>query len=186
MNKLFPLLILNESIKSVKDGNSTYSYNPSSMSAVDDDAVEIIDIFLGKYDLDILTLLGNLDNSYKGLGFRPWLMIMFEKEFKISGHLLSIRRDHLDCLLTSYSRPDDYSFEIHGFPKVSIILVKNKTVLKYLAGKSEIFNPAWESLKNDETKMKWVFVSNPPKIDWLKKIEREDDDLFLKIYKKGL
>lgn len=63
MNKLFPLLILNESIKSVKDGKTTLTFNPSSMSAVDDDAVAIIDNFLEEFDQDIFSLLG-LENIF--------------------------------------------------------------------------------------------------------------------------
>ncbi len=184
MNKLFPLLILNESRKFVKEGKTTIEHNPSPFSAVDDNSSEIIDNFLKKYDLDIFTFLWNVDKSIKGLGFRPWLMIMFEKEYRIPGHLMSIRRELTDCLLTSYSRPVNYSFEQHGFPTVSTILVKNKSVLKYLAKKSEIFKPAWECLKKDDSNLNWVFVSDPPIKDWLKLKEKDDGELFLKLYKE--
>ena len=179
MNILLPLYILNETNKSVKDGKTTVSHSTSILSVLDDNGSVIVDKILKKYNTDSDILFWDLDLSIKNLGFRPWVIILFENEYKLAGHISSIRNNRRDALFTSYSLPDDYSIHTHGVPLISIILVKDKSVLSYLTDKSELFKPAWEYLKDANEKLYWVFISKPPNESWYKRLKVDDNKLYL-------
>ena len=78
MNILLPLYILNETNKSVKDGKTTVSHSTSILSVLDDNGSVIVDKILKKYNTDSDILFWDLDLSIKNLGFRPWVIILFE------------------------------------------------------------------------------------------------------------
>lgn len=179
MNILLPLYILNETKKSVKDGKTTVNHSTSTLSILDDNGSVIVDKILKKYDTNNVSLFWDLNLSIKNLGFRPWVIILFEKEYKLAGHISSIRNNRRDVLFTSYSLADDYSIQTHGVPLMSIILIKDKSVLSYLTDKSELFKPAWEYLKDANEKFYWVFISKPPNESWYNKLKVDDNKLYL-------
>jgi len=179
MNILLSLYILNETKKSVKDGKTTVNHSTSTLSILDDNGSVIIDKILKKYNTNNISLFWDLNLTIKNLGFRPWVIILFEKEYKLAGHISSIRNNRRDALFTSYSLADDYSIQINGVPLMSVILIKDKSVLSYLTDKSELFKPAWEYLKDANEKLYWVFISKPPNESWYNKLKVDDNKLYL-------
>jgi hypothetical protein len=180
VNDLFPLFIFNETIKSVKNGRTTIKYNPESFSALDDPNSEIVDKILQKYNFDSDELLWKIDSSVRVQNFRPWLIILYEKEYKLGGYISSIRKNRTDILFSAYSIPDDYSLEKHGVPLMSFICIKNKSIFKTLSSQSTLFSPMWKYLKDASEKVYWVFISQPPNNKWYNKAKVHDEDLYMK------
>ena len=120
-----------------------------------------------------------LNRSIQLLDFRPWLMVFFEDEYRLAGHLSTIRENKDDLLFTAYSIQSNFSIQESGVPPVSILLVKNKSILKSLSNKSELFYPIWEDCEKADEKMQWVFISQSPGNSWYNKIKVGDDRLFL-------
>lgn len=179
MNKIFQLYIINETVKSVKDGKTIIKHHPASMITLDDQGTNLLDKFLEKYNTCCLTQLMELNRSIQVLDFQPWLIVFFEDEYRLAGHLSTIREIKDDLLFTAYSVQSNYSIQESGVPPVSILLVKNKSVLKSLSNKSELFCPVWEHCENADEKKQWVFISQFPGNSWYNKIKVGDDKLYL-------
>jgi len=179
MIKLFPLFILNETKKTLRDDKTNIKHHLASMITLDDYGINLVDKFLEKYNTSCLMQLMELNRSIQLLDFRPWLMVFFEDEYRIAGHLSTIIENKDDLLFTAYSIQSNYSIQESGVPPVSILLVKNKSILKSLSNKSELFYPVWEHCEKADEKMQWVFISRPPSKSWYNKIIVGDDKLYL-------
>ena len=179
MNILLPLYIINETRKTVRDGKTNINHHLASMITLDDYGINLLDKFLGKYNTSCLSQLMELNRSIQLLDFRPWLMVFFEDEYRLAGHLSTIRENKDDLLFTAYSIQSNFSIQESGVPPVSILLVKNKSILKSLSNKSELFYPVWEHCEKADEKMQWVFISRPPSKSWYNKIIVGDDKLYL-------
>lgn len=179
INKLFKLYVLNETFKSVKKGKLIINQQSDSMITLNDNGTEYMDKILEKYDSSCIEKLDSLNKAIIKLNFRPWLMVFFEEEYHIAGHLSEIREKSDDLLFANYSAPSNYSIQDSGVPPISILLVKNKPVLKSLSEKSELLYHIWTYLKDVDEHLYWVFVSEGPNVKWYNKIKENDEGLYL-------
>ena len=150
------------------------------------DAEDALDSLLEKFNTHSFSFMMALNNSYQNINWWPWVIIVFGEEYRIAGHLASIRVNKLDFNFTAFSIPKHYSIEEHGVPPVSVISVKSKDVLIELAKKSPLFNSAWELLKSRSEERRWLVFSDPPEKDWIRKTSKKDDALFQELIVKPI
>lgn len=148
-----------------------------------DDAEEAFDELLLPYRVSSFEFTMQLDRDFRDRGFWPWAMIAFPSEYRLAGHLFSIRQKPQDFSFSAYSLKDGmHSVEEEGPPPVSIVFFRDKTALKKAAARSELFSDAWKLLKDKEHEQKWFVVSEPPKKEWLSVTSEEDDELFMSLF----
>ena len=145
------------------------------------EAEEALDDILEKFDTNSFSFTMGLNTSFGNMNWWPWAIILFGEEYRFAGHLVSIRENQSDFNFTAFSIPKQYSIEEHGVPPVSVINIKNKEVLSYLAIRSPLLKSVWELLKNREDNKRWLIFPDPPKKELLTELSNGDDELFLKM-----
>jgi len=143
------------------------------------EAEEKLDKLLEKYDQDSFSLIWKLENTFKRTGNWPWAIVFYKEEFRLAGHVVSIRNNREDVSLSSYTMPTGHTVEEYGVPSVSILFINSKEVLKELALKSELYIKAWEQLSECSKDLNWIYIADSPQKEWIEKISENDDQLFL-------
>ena len=72
------------------------------------DAEDALDSILEKYDTQSFSYLMGLNISYENMNWWPWAIIVFDKEYRFAGHLVSIRENKSDFNFTAFSIPKKY------------------------------------------------------------------------------
>lgn len=179
MKQCYEYLILGISERNEND-NVIKTDNFDSI-LIPDEAEEELNRILDKYDMHSLGLIWQLETTFKRTGYWPWAIVFFEEEFRLAGHVVSIRDYPRDFSFAYYTMPVDHTVEEHGVPSVSFLLVNTKMPLKKLAMKSELFEKAWDQLANCEEEKRWVCIAETPSKEWIEKTSKNDDELFLNV-----
>jgi hypothetical protein len=178
MNNCYELQIVSATTRNEK-GQITESNRFSGM-LISDEAEEVFDKLLEKYDQDSFSLIWKLETTFKRTGNLPWAIAFYKEELRLAGHVVSIRNNREDVSLSSYTMPTGHTVEEYGVPSVSMLLFNSKSVLEELATKSELFNKAWEELSECSEDQNWICIAESPSEEWIKKTSEGDDQLFLK------
>lgn len=152
---------------------------------LDSDSEEKWEEILERYGRNSWEMVGNLQISFRQSpeGF-PWAIIAFPQEFRLAGHLLSLRAGGKDFSFSGYSVRSKHSLQ-DSAPPVSMIFVYGKKSLEKLAKESPLLHPAWKALKEMPEDENWFCISDLPSSSWLANAEGNDDDLFTQ-YTKDL
>jgi len=87
----------------------------------------------------------------------PWAIVMYEKEYPLAGHFLSIRGDEGQLPFTSWSvgkhwgRPE--------LPPFSVILALSKDAFERAAERSPMLDGAWEALRDCHSEGHWACIA---------------------------
>jgi hypothetical protein len=149
------------------------------VTEVDSDTCDIIDEILQKYGRNSWEFFENTDITLRKEGICPWAIVLFEEEFQLSGHAVSIREDRKHFWFTSYSMKP-WLLKETGVPPLSVILVFSKKALKDAALKSELFNKAWEQLSECSEERHWICIADSPSPEWISQTSKNDMELFIK------
>jgi len=161
------------------DGKKDPSWEFSSIDP--DTSGEIID-FLQKHNRDSDQFFYNVDAMYKQYGVWPWAIVLFDEEFRLAGHVASIRKDKKDLLFSAYSiNTGNYSVAEMGVPSVSHLYVYRKEAIEEAAIQSELFKAAWERLRDLPEHRHWICIADSPSEGWVKQTSQNDDQLFMKV-----
>lgn len=150
------------------------------------EAEDALDSLLEKFDNNSFAFMTKVNKAYINLNWWPWAIIVFSEEYRLAGHLASIRKSTDDFNFSGHGLPSNYSIEENGVPPVSIISIKNKEVLNNIAEKSPLLKSAWELLKDREDNKRWLVFPEPLDKQLLSGLLKGDDELFLKLIKKSL
>lgn len=144
------------------------------------DAEDAIDALLGRWDTNAFEFFERIDVSQREKGVWPWAIALYEKEFRLAGHVVSIRQHRGDFSFSAYSmKPVSFSIEQHDVPLFSILWINNKTALDLAAKRSPLFDQAWHLLKDKDEACHWVCMPSSPSEDWVTLTSKGDDELFL-------
>jgi hypothetical protein len=178
VKRCYEFFILQEIIKEA-DGKISSS---RLFTEIHPKAEEIIDDVLHKHDRNSWEFFGNLDVSSRREGIWPWAIALFNEEFRLAGHVVSIRQNRDDFSFTAYSiKPGSHSVAEQGVPSVSVLLVNKKTSLERAAPQSKFFSAAWEQLADQSEDQHWICIADSPSEEWLRQTSQNDDQLFMKI-----
>lgn len=146
------------------------------------DAEDKWDEILEKYGRNSWEVVGNLQTSFRHskLGI-PWAIIAFPEEYRLAGHLCSLRVGGDDFSFTAYSVRSGYSVSESGPPPVSMVFVSRKAVLERCAHESQLFQAAWQALEKMPETRNWFCISDPPPAQWVADTEIGDDELYLSL-----
>jgi hypothetical protein len=109
----------------------------------------------------------------------PWAIVLFNEEFRLAGHVLSIRQNKRDFLFTAYSiKPGAKPITEQEVPSVSVILVYEKKALERAATQSKLFSAAWEQLADRSEDQHWICIADSPPVEWMRQTSQDDDELF--------
>ena len=177
MNKCYEFFLLQES---VRESDGTISSSRLSIE-VHPGAVDEIDAVLQKHGRNSWEFFGKLDISFRQIDMWPWAIVLFDDEFKLGGHLVSIRQSKDDFTFSAYSLDSSYSAATDGPPPVSALFINRKDVLEELSAKTELVKLAWDQLSDRPEHQHWVCISESPEKEWVEKVSQSDDQLFLEI-----
>ena len=174
----FEFFILQES---VSEANSTISSSRLFIE-IHPDAEDVIESLLSRFERNTFEFFGNVDVSCRREGVWPWAIVLFEREFRLAGHVVSLRQQRSDFFCSAYSlKPGEYSLAEHGVPPVSILFINKKQALKDAARESELFKKAWNQLASKSEHQHWICISESPSNEWVNITSVNDDQLFLEI-----
>jgi len=114
----------------------------------------------------------------------PWALIFFDREYRLGGHLLSIRPNR-NLRFGNYSAynksapPSDPS--ANTAPPLSIVFVFSKFALEVASRSgSLLLAEPWQALRDREEDRHWAVVCSELDVAWVQETEKGDDDLFFK------
>lgn len=178
MKRCYELFILQES---VRESNGRIS-SSRLFTEIHPDAEDKIEELLQKHGRNCWEFFGNCDVTFRRENIWPWSIVLFDDEFRLAGHVVSIRRNRKDFSFSAYSiKPGEYSLSKDSIPPVSVLFINNKDSLQELASRSELFKMAWNQLSNCPEQQHWICIAEPPSPEWIDNISQNDDQLFMKI-----
>jgi|TARA_B100000315_G_C14474509_1_gene539955 hypothetical protein len=142
------------------------------------DDEEKINLILEKYDTRSWIVMHHLNEAFQQAAWVPWLIIVFEEEYRIAGHLASIRKNNDELKFSCYSFTGSYSYERNGVLPVSLIMLKDKKSLLRLSEITPLFNHALQKIDYMNEDLNWLFISSPPEKKWYSEIKIKDDQLY--------
>lgn len=113
----------------------------------------------------------------------PWALIALDREYKLVGHLMTIKGNTRDLRFAWYSRanqPDSAT------KCVSFLIAMNKDILSSLANQTPLLTSAWELLKDKSENQQWFCISDPLPEEWARNAEDIDVQLINSLEQKGL
>lgn len=165
-------------------GPHSISERPEALM-ITDEAGRKFDQILDSFGQDSSNLLWGIGRGVaRGDYPAPWAIIAFKKEYKLAGHLTSVRSDRESIRFTGYSLgggdPDE-----GVIPPVSMVVVFNKEALEKTAAKSEFLIGAWEELKNNDERRSWLLLADEPPENWLAEAQADDGELYRRVRVDG-
>ena len=158
MAQLYEILKLEEIIRSHRDGGFEETRKPVRWLN-DPDTVEV-DAWLARFGVSSSDITKS-DSRMIVAGRLPWLTILLDREYRIAGHLVSIREHLQDMRFTAWSLPPGHRVETHGVPSVSTIHVSCRQVLRRYAEESPIFVQVWDHVKYCKPSGLWLLRMDP-------------------------
>lgn len=95
----------------------------------------------------------------------PWAIVMFEAEYPLAAHFLSIRGDDGQLPFTSWSV--GARWERPELPPISVIHALSKDAFERAAGRSPMLDGAWEVLKDCDPEGHWSCLAPALDEDWV-------------------
>lgn len=118
---------------------------------------------------------------------RPsWVTIFLDREYRLLGHVTSVRGYKARIPVTGYSTIDECPIDEDNIPSISILFVRDKTALASAASESPMFHQFWDDMEDLAEDDHWLYFADPLPSDWVKTIESEDDDVVRSILKEQL
>lgn len=142
------------------------------------DADAPLDALLAPFKRSSLDLLASINAALEVRGFWPWAIVLFEREFRLAGHVRTTRQAEGDVMFSGYSIRPGYSPRRHGAPPVSILLFRDKPTAAGHADASPLFRVCWDALVDLPAERHWLCVADSPPEDWVRETESGDDVLF--------
>lgn len=150
------------------------------LSVIDPEAEKIIGNFLRKHNTNLERYISYVNAKHEREGVFPWAIVFYNKEFRLAGHLASIRQNSNDFRFSAYSiKTDNYSVAEMGVPSVSLLYVYKKKAIQQAAKESEFFSAAWEQLADLPENQHWICIADSPSEEWVKQTSQNDDELYL-------
>jgi hypothetical protein len=137
-----------------------------------------LDKFLARFRTNIVRFLGDADKGFRKKGRWPWAIVLFEKEYRLAGHVSTLRQSREDFSISAFSRTDRLLDVKSRIPPVAILYFNKKPALKAAAQQSELFGKAWEMLEDKPEERHWICIPHPPPEEWVKQFEASDDELY--------
>jgi tetratricopeptide (TPR) repeat protein len=110
----------------------------------------------------------------------PWAIIFFRVEFRLLGHLASLRGTYSRLPMTCYSECHSAPVTTEqDVPPVSVLFVPRKAILRDLAHKTPFAAPAWRALKDCDEDKRWICISDAPPLEWVGKTASGDRNRYL-------
>jgi len=175
MKKYYEFYVVERTGIDITDGRVISS---ELVTEIDLNTCEILDEILHKYDRNSWEFFHNSDITLRKIGRWPWAIVLFEEEFQLSGHAVSVRENRGDFSFTSYSMKPWLKKE-EGSPPRSVIVVFSKQSLNIASFRSELFNKAWEQLSDCSEEKHWICIAESPPQEWISQTSINDKELFL-------
>lgn len=174
MARVFPVFCLEE--KNIHEGMVSYEHflEPS------DEARDQFDCIARSYHRNCTEMFSMLNAAFQHIGVIPWVIAAFEREYRISGHVLAQREHPNDVRLSGYSMKNGYSFQKDGPTPISLLLIRSKEVLEKLSETSPLFEQIWSAMASRAETGNWLCFPDPLPEEWVKQIEDEDEALLAK------
>lgn len=149
------------------------------------EAEEAIDRILEPYGSNSTRFVISFNATVQDLCWRPWALILFDREYPLAGHLVTIRRDRRSILFAPYSEVPQPKPE--GFiPAVGYVLVKTPGVLAEAAASgSPMFAEACSLLKSKPDDRHWICLPDPLPPEWVQQTSLNDDDRYAQYVSGG-
>jgi len=148
------------------------------MSHFPDDACSALDERLTPYGSTAGQFGLRLDNDIRNHRMTaPWAIIVLDREYRIAGHVLSIRQKATLPFAPFTDPPIPIPKEF--VPCVGVLFVATKQLLHDLSrSQSELFTRAWKALCDCDSERHWLccLESLPP--EWVSEVEVNDESLF--------
>ena len=161
MGQTFEMYLLEEIIMREGDVDSVrYFLEPHPESE------EPLDEFLADFEFETFSLFLRLNSSLAREDLWPWAIVLLPNEYPIAKHVMTTQAKREDVLFTSYSARDRSNerqltlFDTDP-PPVSILLIKEKSTLEQLEGKSPIFGYLWTALRDKDEFGYWLNLADP-------------------------
>ena len=119
---------------------------------VQEEAEEVLNKFLPKYNIDI-----ELGYYFMDLKVKIWACICFTEEHDIAGHVVQSRRSMSQVALKPYTR-ESQTPDKDFVPKVGSMFISSKLALEDLSHRSELFSEIWSQLKDCEHNHRWLVI----------------------------
>ena len=146
-----------------------------------DEAADAVDRILERYGRNSFEYFNACDVSFARSGY-PWATIIFEQEYRLAGHVVSIRGSSKEMPFSNFSNESAASrLAVNDVPSVSVVFAMNKDALEKAAGKSPLLFPAWNALKGKDASRHWICIPDPPPENWVEATSQGDDELFLQV-----
>ncbi len=151
------------------------------MAMDDPEGEEAIDRLLEPWGNVAFNFLMNLGLTCQQMGRWPWAIVLFEKEYQLAGHAVSLRKCREDFGFSSYSSEMDYTLSEAGVPRLSFFIVFNRDAFKAAAGESPLFLKAWDLLEGKSESLHWIGIADPPPQEWVVEASARDAQLFVEM-----
>jgi len=150
-----------------------------------EDAEEALAELLVGTGKSVLGFQWSLDDRFSKDGWWPWALVAFPEEYRLAGHLVSIRDDRDEFGISAFSLRIGHNVAEDGVPPVSLVWFRSKDALAKASRRSRLFDCAWDVLKDRSEERHWFVVSDAPDREWLPTTSRGDDERFLERYHGG-
>lgn len=145
---------------------------------------ESLDHTFHRFGRNTCELLLKLNVSFRRGNFWPWAIACFDREFRLAGHIASVRSAPTEVTLSAYSLPSEHSVARDGVPPVSILLFSSKAAASRLSTQSPLFEVCWRTLSSLSPSRKWICTVDSPDEKWVAEAEVGDDQLFMELYRQ--
>jgi hypothetical protein len=142
------------------------------------EAEKVIDSLLSNWKQTTRQFLNNISITCQRQKLWPWAIALYEREFELAGHVVSIRQNKEDFSFGSYSMELGQFSLNDAVPPFSFLLVNKKMALADAAKKSLLFDQAWHLLKDKDERLHWICLPSAPPNKWVKKTSEGNDTLF--------
>ncbi len=182
----YEFFVIGSRVQIMRDGDQQDWADSGCMLLFTEEAKDMFDYFLKPFNLNNEIWINRLEVNYRYRYPIPWAMIAYPKEYRLGGHLCSIRSRKEAVTFSGYSVKPGHKVDQDGVPPLSFIEFHNKRELKNLASLSQLLIIPWKLLSDKDEEGNWICFANPLPEDWVAMTEKGDDELFMKIYKGQL
>ena len=129
------------------------------------EAGEQLDQILAPHGRSSAELLHELGTAVERMGARtPWVTIVLPRQYRLTGHFLSIRESVEQLSLSFYER---WSGRPEEYLEVGILTIWTREGLRALAKKCPFLWGAWTGLSDLPESNSWLVFAPEPEIHWL-------------------
>ena len=160
---------------STSDGRRPFVEDGASGYMMSDEAEAALDELLEPYD----NFSWYLDHVQHPWPDGPWCFVCLDKEYALAAHVTETRRDGVDLTrgvgfvpLASTPKPvpPDYC------PGVGILAFQLKGTAETMASRSNVFECAWEAVKELPENRRWLVMIDALDPDWVEANSRNNHD----------